>query len=364
MPRTIAYWLASVVAAAGLAWVAWQGASGDPATLISRVDVFATTLMLAGLPFVIRRRFGPMAGGWKPRLLRVVGYAIVVALMVVKPYVERFELARLSGPALAGVWAGEVVLLFVLAAYVAALLAVTAERAPARPATLAIGTGAGVVLGVAAYAFRPLADHLRFSNGWLTGLVELGRVIALPLAAGVAITAAVRAARKISRRESQNSRTDPRARQGCAAGLCAGAAAALVLTVLGTSTIALVPHAASSLQWTLPGGHLQPGSAYTFEVSFTEAAAGYLLVLIAFPLLGAGLGAWGGLFVADNPGAQPGGDGGGGGGRGPDGPAEPPPPGGRELPEDLEPALVGDWDELTEFPELAGDRELVPAGRP
>jgi hypothetical protein len=362
MSRTTVYWLASVVAAAGLAWVAWQGASHDPATLISRVDVFATAVMLAGLPFAIRRRFGPMARGWKPRLLRVAGYVIVVALMVVKPYVERFQLARLSGPGLSGVWAGEVVLLFVLTAYVAALLAVTSERPPARPATLAIGTGAGVVLGVAAYIFRPLADHLRFSNGFLTGLVELGRVIALPLAAGVAITAAVRAARKISRRESQHARTDVRTRQGCVAGLCAGAAAALLVSVLGISTIALVPHAASSLQWTLPGGHHTPGSAYSFEVSFTEAAAGYLLVLIAFPVLGAGLGAWGGLFVADNPGTQPGD--GGGGGRGPDNPVAPQPPGGRELPEDLEPALFGDWDELAEFPELADDRELVPAGRP
>lgn len=362
MPRTIAYRLASGVAAAGLAWVAWQGASRDPATLISRVDVIVTAVMLGGLPFVLRRRFGPMASGWKPRLLRVAGYVIVIALMVVKPYVERFELAKLSGRALAGVWAGEVVLLFVLAAYMAALLAVTARRPPARPATLAIGTGAGVVLGVAAYAFRPLADHLRFSNGWLTGLVELGRVIALPLVAGVAITAAVRAARKISRRESQLGRPNVPARQGCAAGLCAGAAAALLLSVLGITTIALVPHAASSLQWTLPGAHVAPGSAYTFEVSFTEAAAGYLLVLIIFPVLGAGLGAWGGLF-ADNPGPRPGDDGG-GGGRGPDHPVEPPPPGGLELPDGLEPALFGDWDELTEFPELADDRELAPAGRP
>jgi hypothetical protein len=364
MPRTIAYWLASAIAAAGLAWVAWQGASHDPATLISRVDVIATAAMLAGLPFAVRRRFGPMARGWKPRLLRVAGYLVVVTLMLVKPHVEQIELRGRSGAALAGVWAGEVVLLIVLSAYVAALLAVTAQRAPARSATLAIGTGAGVILGIAAYASRPLADHLRFSSGWQTGLFDLGRVIAVPVVAGVAVAAAVRAARRISRRENQLSRTDLRARQGCAAGLCTGAAAALIVTVLGISTIALMPNVASSLRWTLPSAHLPPGSASLFEVSFTEAAAGYLLVLIIFPLLGAGLGAWGGLFVADNPGRRPGEDGGGGGGRGPDSPVDPPPPGGRELPDDLEPAPVGDWDELTEFPELAGDHEPVPAGRP
>jgi hypothetical protein len=364
MSRTIAYWLGSAIAAAGLAWVAWRGASHDPATLISRVDVIATAAMLAGLPFAVRRRFGPMARGWKPRLLRVAGYAVVIAVMAVKPYVEEFELRGRYGAALAGVWAGEVVFLVVLAAYVAALLAVTAQRPPARPATLAIGTGAGVILGIAAYASRPLADHLRFSNGWLTGLFDLGRVIAVPVVAGVAVAAAVRAARKITRRESQQSRMDLRARQGFAAGLCAGAAAALVVSVLGISTIALMPNAASSLQWTLPGGHMPPGSAYLFEVSFTEAAAGFLLVLIIFPLLGAGLGAWGGLFVADNSGRRPGEDGGGGGGRGPDHPVDPPPPGGRELPDDLEPALFGDWDELSEFPELAEDHELAPAGHP
>lgn len=364
MPRIIAYWLAAAVSAAGLAWVVWQGASHGPATLISRVDVIATVAMLTGLPFAVRRRFGPMARGWKPRLLRVAGYAVVVALMAVTPSVEQHELQGLTGSALAGVWAGEVVLLIVLSAYVAALLAVTAQRPPARPATLAIGTGAGLILGIAAYASRPLADHLRFANGWETGLFDLGRVIAVPLVAGVAVAAAVRAARKISRRESQLSRLDLRARQGCAAGLCAGAAAALVVSVLGISTIALMPNAASSLQWTLPGGHPASGSAYIFEVYFTWAAAGYLLVLIIFPLLGAGLGAWGGLFVADNPRRRPGEDGGGGGGRGPDNPVDPPPPGGRELPEDLGPALVGDWDELTEFPELAADHERVPAGRP
>ncbi|MEI4920943.1 hypothetical protein Q8G81_35900, partial [Klebsiella pneumoniae] len=67
---------------------------------------------------------------------------------------------------------------------------------------------------------------------------------------------------------------------------------------------------------------------YQFEVSITEAAAGYLLVLVLFPLFGAGLGAWGGLYGASGRG-RPGGDDGGGSG-GPD-PAPVPPPGGLAL---------------------------------
>ncbi len=104
MPRTIRYWLATVAAAAALAWAAWPGAPGNPATLISRVDVCAIVLMLAGLPLLVRRRFGGMGGGWAPRLLRTAGYAVVFALMLVKADVERFELRSLSGNALAGVW--------------------------------------------------------------------------------------------------------------------------------------------------------------------------------------------------------------------------------------------------------------------
>jgi hypothetical protein len=105
-------------------------------------------------------------------------------------------------------------------------------------------------------------------------------------------------------------------------------------------------------------------------VGFSRAAAGYLLVLIIFPLLGAGLGAWGGLFAAGNPGRRPGGGGdGGGGGHDPD--PEPMPPGGGRGGGALDgpaPALldldglldVPSWNELEEFPEL--DRpERVPA---
>ncbi len=103
----------------------------------------------------------------------------------------------------------------------------------------------------------------------------------------------------------------------------------MVVSILGMTTIALVPQDARILEWTLPGQHLQPGSLYAFEVSVSQAAVGFLLVLLIFPLLGAGLGAWGGLYGTSrrNP------PGGGGGGRGPRGkdPIIPPPPGGKRL---------------------------------
>lgn len=376
MPRTIGYWVASAAAAAALAWAAWPGAPANPATSISRVDVIATVLILTGLPLVIRRKFGHIGTKLLPRLLRAAGYAAVFTLILVKSDVERIELARLSGVALAGVWVGEIVFLIVIAAYVGALLAVTSQRPPARPATLAIGTGAGLLLGLAVFVLRPLANDPHIANPWLAFLYDVGRVAAVLLVLYAAIRAAIAAARRTSRRDSELPLTDARARQGVAAGVCVGVAAALLVSLLGITTIAFVPHAADSFQWTLPGGLLDPGRGRAltpdyvadFEVSFSQAAAGHLLVLIIFPVFGAGLGAWGGLFAAGDSGHTPGGGGGGGGPEDPDqGPV--PPDGGRSLvpepqrPVDLDGLDFPVWDELEEFPELHPP-ERVPAGRP
>ncbi len=134
------------------------------------------------------------------------------------------------------------------------------------------------------------------------------------------------------------------------AGLCAGAAAALLVSLLGISTIALAPNDAQGIQWTLPSHSGKAGPVYEFEVSISEAAAGYLLVLVLFPLLGAGLGAWGGLYGADRPG-RPGGDDGGGPG-GPD-PDPPPPPGGLELDAERERAVL-DMRRILDSPEWTG----------
>ena len=105
-----------------------------------------------------------------------------------------------------------------------------------------------------------------------------------------------------------------------------GVTCALLVSVLGISTIAVAPHAASSIQWTIPGGNLSANSVYRFEVAASHAVAGYLLILIIFPFLGAGIGAWGGLFAEGNRGLRPGG--GGGGGTKPPRPKTPRPGGG------------------------------------
>ncbi|MGO8960738.1 MAG: hypothetical protein ACLQFR_25685 [Streptosporangiaceae bacterium] len=377
MPRRIRYWLAVGLMTAALAWAVWSGTPANPATLISRVDVFATALILAAVPWPVARRFGPVRDGWLPRIARFAGYLGVVGLVLAKANAERVEYARSAGrPGLTGLWVGEVLFLLVLSGYVTGLLIATARRSPASPAASTTGVLGGVVLGLTIYVVRPLEGPLHTSSAWLTAVYFVGRLISIPLVLCAAIAVGIAAVRRSANRGSshavgqtpaglgaagpqpvtaesaaQPSAGSPsRARQGVVAGLCAGAAAALLVSLLGISTIALAPHDARVIQWTLPRHDARAGSVYEFEVSVSEAAAGYLLVLVLFPLCGAGLGAWGGLYGADRPG-RPGGDDGGGRG-GPD-PDPTPPPGGLQLDNELGPAVV-DIRRILDSPEWTG----------
>jgi hypothetical protein len=345
MPRRIAYSLAFAIAAAGLVWSGWRGGPANPATLINKTGVIATVVILAGLPWAIRRVFGPAAASRLARIARVSGYAALFALVAVKSDVARFEYALAAQRhVLAGIWAGEVVFLMVLAAYAAGLLAATARRPPAAPAALAVGIRAGVAVALVMYVLPPMGHPLHVANPWLTWAYNAARVLALLLVLGIAIAAGIAAARRTPVRGSRLPPADARARHGVTAGLCAGAVAALLVSVLGVSTIALLPQEANRLTWTLPYRYTVPRSpaslwqyrhappmqyqysapdaVYEFEVGASDSAAGYLVVLVFFPVLGAGLGAWGGLYGAGQPRRRPGGGGGGSGGPAP----LPPPP--------------------------------------
>jgi len=367
MPRKIGYWLTLGVVAAFVVAAAWPGPPTDPATLMSRLSALAIVLLIAVVHWPVRRRYGPLGPSWTARIVRIAGFALVAALIPVKSTVERHEFAHLGRSALTGVWAGEVAFLLVIAAYVAGLLAITARRPPASPAATLIGTTAGVLLGLAVYVLRPLDNPVHLKSALLTSMVEIARVAAIPAVFAAATSAVVMAARRTSRRERDGTLplTHIRARQGVATGLCVGVTCALLVSVLGIATIALAPHAASSIQWTIPGRDLPASSMYRFEVNVSHAAAGYLLILIIFPFLGAGIGAWGGLFAAGNKGLRPGG--GGGGGTRPPQPKPPRPTGGRKLDGRPEPATTvlswPEWDPAAQAPKLPAPPERVPASR-
>ena len=342
MLHRIGYLLAFGAAAAGLAVTGWPGASADPATPVNRLDVIAAPVLLAAAGWAARRVFGPPGRSWQARSARAVGYAAVFALVLVKTQAARSEYAAWHGGSwLAGLWVGEVLFLLAIAAYVAALTAVTARRAPGRPATLVTGAVAGTALGLV-----------------LSVAPGTARWAAMPVVLGGGIAAGLIAVRRTPRAGRPLALADVRARQGVAAGLSAGAVAALLVSVAGVTVAALRPHlVAHSLPASVGGSHV-PVSVLAFETSVIHSAAGYLLVLVCYPLLGAGLGAWGGLLAADQPGRRPGTDGGGSWG-----PVPPsPPPGGRRLGEDRQPAVLSGYPPPDPADASSGRREKVLVG--
>jgi hypothetical protein len=141
-----------------------------------------------------------------------------------------------------------------MAGYAAGMLALTARRSRAAPASVTIGTATGTAVGVLAYALGPLGFPLRFTGPWPAGLYDaalaLGVLLALagPVAAGLAAT-----------RRAGSLPAGFRAGQGAKAGLCTGAAAALVVAVLSTATIALLPYDTGLQHWAASHiGHWTP----------------------------------------------------------------------------------------------------------
>jgi hypothetical protein len=335
--RRSGYWLAFGTAAAVLAVTGWPGTSPGPATWISRVDVIAAPVLLAGAGWAARRAFGPPGDGRLARSVRAGGYLAVFALLLVKTRAERSQyVAWRGGPWLAGLWTGEIVFLLAMAAYVAGLTAVTARRSPARPTALAVGTAVGTASSLVILALPAMGNPLHVPGSALVILHGVGWGVAIPLVLGGGVAAGLITARRITVRGDVLPLSDLRARQGVAAGLCTGAAAALLVSLAGLSTAALAPHGPGPFPLPLPVARHVPPNVVEWEVSVGASAAGYLLPLVIFPVLGAGLGAWGGMVAG-----QPARGGGGGGGGGPYEPVLPsPPPGGQSLEEDREPELA------------------------
>ena len=164
-----AAWVAMLAGTA--AWVilvAWPGPASTPATAVNRLNGITVLAMLAGLPLLVRWRFGPLAAGRLPRLLRFGGYALVLALTVAKASVEQVRdnpaavphvPQDASVPALTGmiyVWVSQS--LFLLDHRGVPGRRAGADRAAARgrhrdPAGR---TGAGLLLGAVLFAVAPL----------------------------------------------------------------------------------------------------------------------------------------------------------------------------------------------------------------
>jgi hypothetical protein len=73
--------LAFAAGAVGLVWIGWPGVSTNSATPTNRMYVVGTLVLLAGLPVLVQRLFGPVRPGWAPRAARIGGYAVVLGLV-------------------------------------------------------------------------------------------------------------------------------------------------------------------------------------------------------------------------------------------------------------------------------------------
>jgi membrane-associated phospholipid phosphatase len=303
----LGYPAAFAAAAVGTAWIAWSAPPGDSAVVINRVDVITISVILAGLPWIVRRARGPVAGSRQARMIRTAGYAAILMLVLVKAAVERVADAlpnNLAGSALA--WTGEITFLAVMAGYAAVVLACTANRSlactanrsSAIPAAVAIGTAAGATVGLLVYVLGPLGFPLRFTGWWPAHLYDA----AMALGAVLALGAPVAAARVATRRADDSMPARSRVRHGAVAGLCTGVTAALVVAVLSTATIALLPYDAALRnwaaghigQWTPVVGQVAPmvGTRVGYVPGNSAFAAGYLIVLLLSPMAGCALGAW------------------------------------------------------------------------
>ena len=295
----LAYPAVFAAAVAGTACTAWSGPPGDSAVVINRVDVITISVILAGLPWIVRRARGPVAGGRQARMIRTAGYAAILILVLVKTAVERVADAvpnNLAGSGLA--WTGEITFLAAMAGYAAVVLVCTARRSPAVPAAVAIGAAAGAAVGLVVYLLGPFGCPVRFTGWWPVHLYDA----AIALGALLALGAPVAAARVAARRADGSMPARSRVRQGAMAGLCTGAAAALVVAALSTATIALLPYdaglrnwAAGHIgQWTPVVGQVAPvvGTRVGYVAGNSAFAAGYLIVLLLSPVAGCALGAW------------------------------------------------------------------------
>ena len=316
-------------AAALMAWATWPGAAAGTVAAFARADVITTVLLLTVLPVVARRLFGPVQPSRLARFLRVSAYAAILTLVPAKAAAARFAYAvphnihdrRLFlavHPDLAPrpkYGTLEVVFLLVVAAYLTAIFWATSRRSPVTPATMAIGTGGGVLFSAVMYAVTPLGLNKYATNPWLRGsAVDPLMALAWVLLFGVPVAVAILAGRRHPGPAGSGPGMKTKMGQGVVAGILASLSGALVVTVAGTGTIALMLHAAWLRTLFGHGQHLNAVVLYSHELDASSNAQGYLLMCLAFPVIGLFMGAmaagvvWGSASAAGQGGPPGGGE--------------------------------------------------------
>jgi hypothetical protein len=313
LPRRIARTVLFAAAAAVAARAAWPDSSARFATPGARGYLIAMVLLLAGLPLLARPFLGPTGGGRAARMLRAGICAALLALMLAEAEVYQFaetpprggtdlRLYLLIAWKVGGKEPLRIVFLVLMALYVAAIFWMTSRRSRIAPATLAAGTGAGIVLGLVMYAVAPLGLSRAATNPWLPGSdVDPLVLLAWLLLLFGPVAAAVVADRRYTASGSTLPPAGARVRQMMAAGLLTSLVGALFVTVLGFGTTAVMLRAAWLRDWLYHGQHLLygiqnlsphlralPAIAYSHELTGSVDANVLNGIIIFFPLIALG----------------------------------------------------------------------------
>ena len=311
LPRRIGRAALFAAAAAAAAWAAWRGSPASLATPSVRGYVITMVLLLAGLPLLARPFLGPGGGSPAGRFLRAGTCAALLALIPAEAAVQQFaqtpprggadlRVYRLvASPAAPKPWEGAILSLVLTALYVAPILWMTSRRSRVAPATLAVGTGAGIVLGLVMYAVAPLGLSKAATNPWLPGSdVDPLVLLAWLLLLFGPVAAAVIADRRYTASSSSPPPTGDMIRQMMTAGLLTSLVGALFVTVLGTGTTAVMLKAAWLRNWLYHGPHLLygvqnlssdlrtlPAITYSHELTGSVDASVFLAICLIFPLI-------------------------------------------------------------------------------
>lgn len=300
--------LAFAAGAVALVWIAWPGASTNSATPVNRMYVVGALVLLAGLPPLVRRYAGPARPGWGPQVIRMGGYAVVLALIAATAAQQRIgsQLGRYF-PVIPPVWAMDVGFLLILAGYAAGLLILTSRRIQFTRRVLPLALAIGALTAGALYPLAPfgLNDTAETAAHSLHGgpVVAAGYLVLACFAlAALAVPAAVHAvAARLADRDSRPGTLSP-ARQALLATTGAMATAAMLVALFTTLTIALSPHHFTGPRQPAGNGACPtcepstiviPASLrheYYFEESVNGAGDGAFALLVV-PLIGAALGA-------------------------------------------------------------------------
>ena len=181
------------------------------------------------------------------------------------------------------------------------------------------------------FAVDPLGGAKTATNPWLHGsATEPLVVLAWVLLFSAPLVAGALAAKRCHVPDDPAQASTARAWQGFTAGLVSNGVGALTVTVLGISTTALMLKSAWVRDWLYHGQHLTESAVYGREMYASGNVAFYVVIGVAFPIIGLIMGLAGSGF-ANTPRPLP--DSGGPGG--PPGPGEPEPvpdpPGGGQL---------------------------------